>query len=68
VKKRDERDGEREREGERAAALVPEKERLLVAIVGGRERRRMDRERLPCHRRSRLIKGRTTDYSYLLNK
>jgi hypothetical protein len=57
------REGQREREGERAAAAasVPEKERLLMAIVGGRERSRMDRERLPCHGRSRSIKGRTTE-------
>jgi hypothetical protein len=46
-KKRDERDGERE--GERATASVLERERLLIAIVGGHgsgERRRMDHERL----------------------
>jgi hypothetical protein len=42
------REGQREREGERAAASVPERERLLVASVPEREdtRGRMDRERL----------------------
>jgi hypothetical protein len=34
------REERREREGERATTSVPEKERLLVAIVGGRERSR----------------------------
>jgi hypothetical protein len=43
------REGRREREGERAAASVLERARLLGAIVGGHgsgERRRMDHERL----------------------
>jgi hypothetical protein len=47
-KKRDERDGERGR-GRGRRRRFPERERLLVAIVGGHgsgERRRMDRERL----------------------
>jgi hypothetical protein len=41
------REGQREREGERAAASVPERERLLVASVPEREdtRGRMDHKR-----------------------
>jgi hypothetical protein len=73
------REGRREREGERAVASVPERERLLVASVPEREdtRGRMDRERLArATTVTRTIEidqrqnGRTreADYYCLLNK
>jgi hypothetical protein len=45
------REGQRERKEERAATSVLERERLLVAIMGGghtHEQGRMDHERLVC--------------------